>query len=167
LKKYRLNEDEYGDMTDLEDGYDILVEREGSGINTKYDAAPARKNSAFPSKELLAHRVDSVAELYQALKDEELELPDLATVQTFADDDELERIYTGASGGRSRTESAEDGDDEDDVAEEETEAEEEAPEEEVKEEETSKRQRRSDSKAKDTDGKTGKSRLRGRVRDLA
>lgn len=186
LKKFRLNEDEYGDMTDLADGYDIIIERTGSGINTKYDATPARKNSVFPTKELLNHRVESVAELFQALKDEEFELPNLAEVQTFLDDDEMERVYKGMSGGRTRTESSDDDDDGEDEepaedddggeaeepAENDSGADDEAKED-TKEEEPPKRRRRSESKSdgKDetedkSDGKSGRSRLRGRVRDL-
>lgn len=115
LRKFRLNEDEYGDMTDLEDGYDILITKTGTGINTKYDATPARKNTKFPTKDLLNHKADAVAELYQALKDEELELPNLEEVQNFVDDEEMESIYRGTSdSGRTRTESSSDDDDDDD-----------------------------------------------------
>jgi hypothetical protein len=164
LKKFRLNEDEYGDMTDLERGYDIIIERTGSGINTKYDATPARKDSVFPTKELLNHRVESVAELFQQLKDEELELPDLAEVQNFVDDDELERIYKGVSGGRPRTESSDDDDEPEDEPEDEPPvASEDEPEDEPEDEKPKKRERKSATKS---DGKAGRSRLRGRVRDL-
>lgn len=188
LKKYRLNEDEYGDMTDLEDGYDILLEKTGSGINTKYDAAPARKNSKFPTKELLNHRDDSVAEMYQALVDEELELPDLSAVQVFPDDDRMEAIWKGVSSDRPRTESSESEDDdpdddggaEDDGGEEEKEEEEKPRErksrsrsrrakeedsddagDDAGEEEPPKRERRSE-KSKTS----GRSNLRGRVEGL-
>lgn len=170
LKKFRLNEDEYGDMTDLANGYDIIVERSGSGINTKYDATPARKNSVFPTKELLDHRVESVAELFQALKDEELELPVLAEAQTFLEDDEMERVYKGVSGGRTRTESSEGDDDGDKTEETEpTDDAEEVAEGDEVEEKPPKRKRRSERKSDDegkSDDKPGRSRIRGRVRDL-
>lgn len=177
LKKFRLNEDEYGDMTDLKEGYDIIVERAGSGINTKYDATPARKNSAFPTKELLDHRVEAVAELFQALKDEEFELPVLAEAQTFLEDDEMERVYKGVSGGRTRTESSthtpdedDDDDDGDEEVEEPNDEAEEVAEGDEAEEKPPKRERRSERKSDDkgkSDGKSGRSRLRGRVRDLS
>lgn len=108
IRKLWLNDDEYGDMTDLADGYDILVGRAGEGINTKYDITPARQNSRFPSKKLLEHSSATVAALYQSIADEEFELPNLAEIQTFADDEEMEAIYKGTSGRRERTEAADD-----------------------------------------------------------
>ncbi len=164
LKKYRLNEDEYGDMTDLADGYDILLEKTGSGINTKYDAAPARKNSAFPTKELLEHRDESVADVFQALKDEKLELPDLAAVQNFPDDDRMEGIYRGVSVDRQRTEPSEGGG-------EDTEPEPADEGEDKSEEKDEPRQRRSartktSEDVADPEAKKSKSRIRDRVRDL-
>ncbi len=176
LKKFRLNEDEYGDMTDFADGYDIKVDRTGSGINTKYDAIPARQNTAFPSKALLDHCVDSVAAMFQELKNEELELPSLEESQNFVDDDEMERIYKGVSGGQTRTESS--GDDDGEPEEEQEEQEEkqdetsdDKTEADDGEEEPPKRRRRSAAKDEDKDekseGKSGRSRLRGRIRDLS
>lgn len=103
LKKFFLNEDDYGDFTDLEDGYDIIVEKSGSGINTKYDATPARKNTAFPTKALVEHRNEAVAEVYQQLADQELELTDLSSVPTFLSDAEMEKVYKGLSTGRRDT----------------------------------------------------------------
>lgn len=181
LKKFRLNEDEYGDMTDLETGYDIILDRTGTGINTKYDATPARKNSVFPSKELLKHRVESVAELFHSIADQEFELPDLSVVQNFTDDDEMERIYKGVSGGRSRTESSDDSNDSndsdgEDEPEDSKEPEEGSGEDEAEttrdrpvEEKSGDKGRKSSKDTKsdgESDGKTGRSRLRGRVRDL-
>jgi hypothetical protein len=108
IRKLWLNDDEYGDMTDLADGYDILVGRAGEGINTKYDITPARQNSRFPSKKLLDHSSETVAALYQSIADEVFELPNLAEIQTFSDDEEMEGIYKGTSGRRQATEAAED-----------------------------------------------------------
>lgn len=39
---YYLDEDEWGDMTDPEDGYDIKLKRVGTGLNTEYSALPCR-----------------------------------------------------------------------------------------------------------------------------
>lgn len=107
LKKFWLNEEDYGDFTSLVDGFDILVEKTGSGLNTRYDANPT-KPKKFPSETLLNHRNASVAELYQALADEEYELPNLSQVQSFISDEEMERVFKGLSSGRARTEKASD-----------------------------------------------------------
>ena len=104
LKKFWLNEEDYGDFTSFKEGFDIIVEKLGSGINTKYDATPTRPKE-FPSDKLINHRSDTVGEMYEQLANEEYELPDLSEVQGFIDDDEMERTYKGLSGGRSRTES--------------------------------------------------------------
>ncbi len=104
LKKFWLNEEDYGDFTSFEEGFDIIVEKLGSGINTKYDATPTRPK-VFPSDKLINHRSDTVGEMFEQLSNEEYELPDLSEVQGFIEDDEMERTYKGLSGGRSRTES--------------------------------------------------------------
>lgn len=45
-----LDEDEWGDMTDLEEGYDIKITRAGSGkMDTTYSVSPCQKK-ALPSK---------------------------------------------------------------------------------------------------------------------
>ncbi len=103
LKKYWLNEEDYGDFTSFEEGFDIIIEKTGSGINTKYDSTPTRPK-VFPSDKLINHRSDTVGEMYEQLANEEYELPDLSQVQKFQTDEEMERTYTGLSGGRSRTE---------------------------------------------------------------
>ena len=81
IKRLYLNEDEYGDMSSLNDGYDLIVIKEGQGQTTKYDVQPARQNSKFPSSKLLNHPSDSVAALYQAIANETFELPDLSQVR--------------------------------------------------------------------------------------
>lgn len=108
LKKFWLMEADYGDFTSFTDGFTIIITKEGSGLNTEYDAIPAPKTSRFPPDSLLNHRSAAVAELYQSIADEEYELPDLSQVQNFISDEEMERVYKGLSGGRARTEKADD-----------------------------------------------------------
>lgn len=48
---------EYGDITDPENGIDIVIKREGTGIDTSYSVLPAAKSQPFP-KEVLANRID-------------------------------------------------------------------------------------------------------------
>ncbi len=103
LKKYWLNEEDYGDFTSFKEGFDIIIDKTGSGINTKYDSTPTRPKE-FPSDKLINHRSDTVGEMYEQLANEEFELPNLAEVQGFQSDEEMERTYKGLSGGRSRTE---------------------------------------------------------------
>lgn len=40
---------EYGDITDLNNGIDIIIEREGTGKNTKYTVMPAARSNPVPS----------------------------------------------------------------------------------------------------------------------
>lgn len=108
LKKFWLMEDDYGDFTSFTDGFNIIISKEGSGINTEYDAIPAPKTSRFPADNLLNHRSAAVAELFQSIADEAFELPDLSQVQNFISDEEMERVYKGLSSGRPRTEKADD-----------------------------------------------------------
>ena len=105
LKKFWLNAEDYGDFTSFEEGFDIIIEKLGSGINTKYDATPTRPK-VFPSDKLINHRSDTVGEMFEQLANEEFELPDLSQVQSFQSDDEMERTYKGLSSGRDRTEDA-------------------------------------------------------------
>ncbi len=119
LRKYWLNEEDYGDFTSFGDeGFDILVDKVGEGIKTRYDASPTRAK-AFPPEKLLNHSNSSVSEFFQSLADEEFELPDLAAFQTFLSDEEMERTYKGTTGGRTRAESSEDNGDDDEEPEEE------------------------------------------------
>lgn len=39
---------EYGDITSLEEGVDLIITREGSGLNTKYTTMPAAKSAPVP-----------------------------------------------------------------------------------------------------------------------
>ncbi len=114
LKKFWLNEEDYGDFTSFKDGFDILVEKTGTGLNTRYDCTPTRSKE-FPSERLLNHSSSSVADLFESLADEKYDLPNLAEVQSFGTDEEMERTYKGLASGPKRTESKTDnGDNADD-----------------------------------------------------
>lgn len=114
LKKFWLNEEDYGDFTSFQDGFDILVEKTGTGLNTRYDCTPTRSKQ-FPSERLLNHSSSSVADLFEQLADEKYDLPNLAEVQSFGTDEEMERTYKGLASGPKRTESKTDnGDNSDD-----------------------------------------------------
>lgn len=119
LKKFWLNEEDYGDFTSFKDGFDILVEKTGTGLNTRYDCTPTRSKE-FPSERLLNHSSSSVADMFEQLADEKYELPNLAEVQSFGTDEEMERTYKGLASGPKRTESKTDNgdnaDEEDDDA---------------------------------------------------
>lgn len=39
---------EYGDITSLDEGIDLIINREGSGLNTKYTTMPAAKSAPVP-----------------------------------------------------------------------------------------------------------------------
>lgn len=47
---------EYGDITNVDNGIDIVIKREGTGLDTSYSVLPAAKSQPFP-KEVLANRI--------------------------------------------------------------------------------------------------------------
>ena len=51
LEKIRKNEDAGGDFTDPYNGFDIVVTREGEGLNTKYTTFPARQSTPLHEDE--------------------------------------------------------------------------------------------------------------------
>ena len=170
LRRYWLNEEDYGDFTSFDDeGFDILIEKTGEGLKTKYDATPTRPR-AFPPDKLLNHSNSAVSELFQSLADQEFDLPDLAGFQKFLSDEEMERTYLGTTGGRSRSESKDDnGDNSDDDDDEEKKPDrsrsrqEEDQDEEPEEKPRRERKQRPD---KDSGRSRSPSRVRGRTQDL-
>jgi hypothetical protein len=46
-----INDPDYGDITDLEEGTDITIEREGQGLDTSYEVNPKRKESVLSADE--------------------------------------------------------------------------------------------------------------------
>lgn len=60
---------EYGDITDLQNGQDIIIKREGSGFETKYTVLPAAKsNPVSPSVMEKVHNLDTVVAQENATK---------------------------------------------------------------------------------------------------
>lgn len=55
---------EYGDITDLENGKDLIINREGSGLDTKYTVLPAA-NSKPVGKEVMSNLYDLDAVVQQ------------------------------------------------------------------------------------------------------
>lgn len=172
LQKYRLNEDDYGDMTDLEHGYDITVNRTGGGLKTEYDVTPARKNSPFPPEKFLEFSNEAVAQMYQAIADQEFELPDLVSIDVFMSDADTERIYKGLSvSTRTETEEESETEEPEEVEEEEQpvrrrERRGQAASSEERPARAARRSSRRQSEPEPEEAKTSPSRLRGRVRDL-
>lgn len=55
--------DEYGDITDLETGRGIVINRTGKGLNTKYDILPAAESDPVPASMLeKLHNLDKYVE---------------------------------------------------------------------------------------------------------
>ncbi len=54
LTKLLKNEDAGGDFTDPYDGFDVLVDREGTGMDTSYTVFPARQSTPLNDDEQLA-----------------------------------------------------------------------------------------------------------------
>lgn len=58
LVKIRKNEDIGGDYTDPTDGFDIIIERTGQGLNTSYSVLPARRESPLGDMEWIGQQHD-------------------------------------------------------------------------------------------------------------
>lgn len=86
---YYVRDREYGDITDLDDGYDLIVEKTGSGLNTEYFVKAAKRSSAFPSEDL-QDKNPLLADV-----GEEGNLTDLATFLDYASDAEMKATYEG------------------------------------------------------------------------
>lgn len=56
-----VSDPDYGDVTDIEDGVDIIIKREGEGLNTKYDVIARRHDSPLSSDSDQAQRWLDVA----------------------------------------------------------------------------------------------------------
>ena len=71
---YYLDEDEWGDMTDAEEGYDLKLKRSGTGLNTEYSAAPCRHtklnikfNKGVDTEEMVKQQMPSFAETQKSI----------------------------------------------------------------------------------------------------
>lgn len=105
IKKLVRNDD-WGDPTDFDEGYNITVDKTGSGLTTNYDIIPSgRAGAEFPTEKQLNHRSDSVADMFADLADQTLELNNLDEFQNFLNEKEMEGVYFGRTATSSRTES--------------------------------------------------------------
>jgi hypothetical protein len=69
---------EYGDITDFNDGLDVIITKSGTGFNTEYDVKTVRKESpAIPD--------DAPAELVKGWKEALHDLSSLAKVKTYSE----------------------------------------------------------------------------------
>jgi hypothetical protein len=76
-------DDEYGDITDLEDGTTLVITKTGKGMNTKYDTRARRNRSALPDVILtLLETEDPI---------------DLSTVRPIAPNDKQKAAFEGGS----------------------------------------------------------------------
>jgi hypothetical protein len=69
---------EYGDITDFEEGLDVIITKSGTGFNTEYDVKTVRKES-------LAIPDDAPAELKSGWKEALHDLSSLAKVKTYSE----------------------------------------------------------------------------------
>jgi len=96
IRSYLEDEDgEYGDITDLEEGYDLKITREGTGMKTKYTVEAKRKPAAVPAEIITLLETESPV--------------DLSTVRPVASNEKQKAAFDGV-----------DDDDDDDDEEEET-----------------------------------------------
>jgi len=105
IKKLVRNDD-WGDPTSFGEGYNITVDKTGSGLTTNYDIIPSgRPGAQFPSEKQLDHRSDTVADMFADLQEETLELTNLDDFQNFQNEKEMEGTYFGRTASAARTES--------------------------------------------------------------
>ena len=63
ILQYATDEDEYGDILDLQDGTDLIINRQGDGLDTEYDVKARRKTSpAFEDKKTLKKTIGTSAD---------------------------------------------------------------------------------------------------------
>ena len=61
--------EEYGDITDLETGTDVIINRTGSGFDTKYSVLPAKNSDPVPVSVMeKVHDLDAICEQENATK---------------------------------------------------------------------------------------------------
>ena len=129
-----LEDEDYGDVSDVEDGYDLKVLREGSGLKTKYDVRAVKHSSALD------------ADVLKLIEDgEEDGLFDLHELRPFLDPSQMKALFEGDDDDdddedededeKPRRRARDDDDDEDEDEDEEDEKEEDEEEEEEEEEE--------------------------------
>jgi hypothetical protein len=76
---------DYGDISDPEDGYDLIVEREGSGRKTRYNIR-ARKSPSALAPDVIA-----------LIEEDPDSLKDLRNLRPFLTDEEMQAGYEGES----------------------------------------------------------------------
>lgn len=92
---YYFSDPEWGDVSDLESGFDFIVTRKGSGMNTQYSVKVARKPSdfiEFLQKELKDYSDDMFEDL-----------PKLDEFVDYATDEAMEAEYLGVSSGAKKS----------------------------------------------------------------
>lgn len=75
--------EEYGDITDPEEGTNLILTKKGTGMNTKYDVRARRKASALPESILALLENEDPA--------------DLSTIRAVATNEKMESLYNGLS----------------------------------------------------------------------
>ena len=85
---YYFSDPDYGDVSDLEEGYDFTVIRKGSGLNTEYSIRCAKKPTNF---------LEDFGEFFGEESFDDL--PILEGFLEYATDTEMEATYNGTSTG--------------------------------------------------------------------
>jgi hypothetical protein len=62
---------DWGDLTDPDKGYDIVIEKAGSGLQTSYTVRPRKNSTPIPDKSLL-EKVEDLAAVFPKLTREEV-----------------------------------------------------------------------------------------------
>lgn len=98
---YYLDEDEWGDMTDVKEGYDLKLTRSGQGmLDTEYTCQPC-KNSPLPKEYIKKGDVDLVAQvrsLIPSYEETKIIIDNFLNISPEADDDDAPRGKNKKSG---------------------------------------------------------------------
>ncbi len=88
-----ISDSDFGDITDLEEGYDLTVIKKGEKMKTEYKVRAAKKPTPFPSPSVLETAPDAEEWLDK--------LPELDKLLEFASDAEMQAAYEGLDTGTS------------------------------------------------------------------
>jgi hypothetical protein len=109
-----MDTDEYGEITDVEDGRDIILKRKGTGLDTEYDIKPAmEKTPLVADPKIAAEILDRRADLTKYAVGESIakviaKLDGDTENEEAEKEEEVERKVTGKPAGRRPTPVADD-----------------------------------------------------------
>jgi len=139
---------DYGDITDLEEGYDVTIERAGTGLDTKYEVRVRPKQS---EAEIDLDKLHMLDEIVEDFSDKEVKSMLKETFEEADDDDDDDEPKK-----KKKRKDDDDDDDDDDDGEEDDDDEEEEEDDDDEEDEKSKKKKKKKAKSSKKSSKKSK-----------